>query len=156
MRRSFFSSVGRAGVFRVFISHHPTAIIRAAESAGVLVKRGNKLYKQYRGMGSRSAMSERSGSRLRYNASKVGSDLHSERLTRDEKTKVVPEGVAGLVEVVGPLESLLTTLMGGVAGGFAHAGAANVYEFQRKHEFWMQSSIGAVEGSVHDIREVTE
>ena len=65
---------------------------------GVIVKNG-KSFKPIRGMGSRSAMEERSGSRGRYH--RQGADHAAEGLTRSQKEKVVPEGVEGLVQLKG-------------------------------------------------------
>jgi IMP dehydrogenase len=129
------------------------------ESAGRLVKRGKKSYKMYRGMGSLSAMAERAGSRLRYNAlTDAGGDpaMLSERLTVDERTKVVAEGVEGLVEVTSDLPAVIQVLVGGIAGGFAHSGARTMAQFRARATFWTQSNIGAQEGKVHDVLQVTE
>lgn len=64
----------------------------------VIVKDGKK-YKFIRGMGSRSAMEERSGSRIRYD--RQTNKATGELLTSKEKEKIVPEGVEGLVEFKG-------------------------------------------------------
>lgn len=64
----------------------------------VVVKDGKK-YKFIRGMGSRSAMEERSGSRIRYD--RQSNKASGELLTSKEKEKIVPEGVEGLVEFKG-------------------------------------------------------
>jgi hypothetical protein len=50
-------------------------------------------------MGSRSAMEERSGSRIRYD--RQTNKATGELLTSKEKEKIVPEGVEGLVEFKG-------------------------------------------------------
>jgi IMP dehydrogenase len=61
------------------------------ESPGKVVESGGKRYKTIRGMGSRSAMEERSGSRGRYYRQ---DEQHvTERLTNEQKEKIVPEGV---------------------------------------------------------------
>lgn len=51
------------------------------------------------GMGSRSALEERSGSRGRYHAQQKEHAV--EELTEQQKMKIVPEGVEGLVEYKG-------------------------------------------------------
>jgi IMP dehydrogenase len=56
----------------------------------------------------------------------------SERLTVDERTKVVAEGVEGLVEVTSDLPSVIQVLVGGIAGGFAHSGARTLAQFQAR------------------------
>lgn len=125
------------------------------ESPGRVVKRGAKLYKTYRGMGSRSAMAERSGSRVRYGRQDAREHA-GETLTMAQRRKMVPEGVEGLVEMKGSVEDILHALMGGIGGGLAHAGAKTISEFQTKSAVWHQSAAGAVEGRPHDVLEATE
>jgi len=123
------------------------------ESPGqVVVANGGKKYKTIRGMGSRAAMAERSGSRDRYNAQ---SGKHAtEALTQQQREKMVPEGVEGLVELRGSVEKLMTELVGGVRSGFAHSGAADVATFQRNAKFWRQSTSGIIEGNPHSITDI--
>jgi len=123
------------------------------ESPGQLTIKGGKSYKTIRGMGSRAAMEERSGSRGRYfkqNSSK------SENLTPQQKLKVVPEGVSGLVEFKGPVEKVMNELLGGVQSGLAHSGTADVNAFQKKATFWIQSFAGITEGKPHSITDVQD
>jgi len=61
------------------------------ESPGKVILDGGKRYKVIRGMGSRSALEERSGSRERYYRQE---EKHvAEELTTEQKQKMVPEGV---------------------------------------------------------------
>lgn len=131
----------------------------ADESPGKIVLSNGKRYKQFRGMGSRSAMEERSGSRVRY--SRQDSTHASEELTTEQKEKMVPEGVEGLVEYRGSVEKVMAEFLGflprievwteafagGIQGGLAHSGAASIPEFQKRVTMWVQSFAGITEGT---------
>jgi len=123
------------------------------ESPGQLVQKNGKKYKKIRGMGSKSAMEERQGSRKRYSANE---NENEEELTVVQKTKVTPEGVEGLVEVRGSVENVMTKLAGGIRAGLAHSGADNIVEFRKKNKLWVQTFAGALEGRPHDIFDVHE
>lgn len=98
------------------------------ESPGKVVESSGKRYKTIRGMGSRAAMEERSGSRGRYFSQK---DQHvTEQLTNEQKEKIVPEGVEGLVEYRGTVEKIMSEFLGGIQAGLAHSGANNISFFQ--------------------------
>jgi len=125
------------------------------ESPGQIVTKGNMTFKTIRGMGSKSAMAERAGSRKRYFSET--SDLASGNyLTSNQKMKVVPEGIEGLVQIRGSVESVMDNLLGGIRAGFSHSGACQINSFRQKAEFWNQSHIGTIEGRPHDIRDVHE
>ncbi len=121
------------------------------ESPGQLIQKNGKQYKKIRGMGSKSAMDERQGSRKRYF---TGED--KEELTTSQKTKVVPEGIEGLVKVKGSVESVMTLLSGGIRAGLAHSGAENIEEFRKKARLWSQSPSGTLEGRPHNIFDIHE
>jgi IMP dehydrogenase len=89
-------------------------------SAGKIVVKNGKTFKCIRGMGSRAAMEERHGSRSRYY--RVDDEHQGESITAQQAEKIVPEGVEGLVELVGDVESVMTRLLGGVQAGLAHSG----------------------------------
>jgi len=124
------------------------------ESPGKTVDSHGKRYKTIRGMGSRSAMEERSGSRGRYYRQE---DQHvTENLTNEQKEKLVPEGVEGLVEYRGTVEKVMSEFLGGIQSGLAHSGSATIPEFQRKATFWMQSFACVAEGKPHDIQAIRQ
>lgn len=128
------------------------------ESPGQVIYKEGKKYKTIRGMGSRSAMEERSGSRMRYLKDKIGDNSTnvSETLTTQQKVKMVPEGVEGLVEFKGPLESLVQIFLGGIQAGISHSGAKDIKSFQKKATMWVQSTTGMIEGKPHDISHITQ
>jgi len=121
------------------------------ESPGKTVDSNGKRYKTIRGMGSRSAMEERSGSRGRYFRQGEETKVH-EGLTNEQKEKMVPEGVEGLVEFRGNVEKVMTEFLGGIQSGLAHSGCATVPAFQSKATIWVQSFAGVTEGKPHDIQ----
>jgi len=122
------------------------------ESPGKVVESSGKRYKTIRGMGSRSAMEERSGSRGRYFSQK---DQHvTEHLTTEQKEKLVPEGVEGLVEYRGTVEKVMSEFLGGIQAGLGHSGANTVPDFQTKATMWVQSFAGIAEGKPHDIHAI--
>lgn len=106
------------------------------EVPGKMVVIKGKKYKIYRGMGSLGAM--KFGSAERYGQEKTAK-------------KFVPEGVEGLVECKGSLESVLFQLMGGLRSGMAYLGAKNLQELRQKAEFIRISPAGLAESKPHSI-----
>jgi IMP dehydrogenase len=123
-----------------------------AEAPGQVIVKDGKKYKFIRGMGSRSAMEERSGSRIRYD--RQTNKATGELLTSKEKEKIVPEGVEGLVEFKGSVDKVMTTYLGGIQAGLSHTGAIDVPTFSNKASFWFQGTAGIVEGRPHDIQDI--
>jgi IMP dehydrogenase len=124
------------------------------ESPGTLIVKGGKRFKMIRGMGSRSAMAERSGSRMRY--SQQPDDDVAEELTKEQKDKVVPEGVEGLVQFKGSVEKIMNELLGGIQAGLAHTGAVDIHAFQSRAQVWYQTFAGVTEGKPHDITDIRD
>jgi IMP dehydrogenase len=130
-----------------------SAMAGAEESPGAVIEKNGRKYKTIRGMGSRSAMEERSGSRMRYFAgdSKMRENA---RVTNSQAQKMVPEGVEGLVECKGTTEYILSQLLGGIQSGVAHTGCNSIASFQARASFWHQSVAGLNEGRPHDIADI--
>jgi len=120
------------------------------ESPGKTIISGGKKFKPIRGMGSRSAMEERSGSRVRYYQQ---DDKHhsTEHLTTEQKEKIVPEGVEGMVECKGNVDKIMNELIGGIQAGLAHSGANTISTFQNNATIWLQSTVGLIEANPHNI-----
>lgn len=125
------------------------------ESPGQFIVDGGKRYKTIRGMGSRAALEERSGSRVRYHRQEKDQQ-HAEELTTEQKNKMVPEGVEGLVEYKGSVEKVLFEFLGGIQSGLAHTGAGNVADFQKNAAMWVQSFAGVAEGNPHNITNIRQ
>lgn len=123
------------------------------ESPGKLVTSNGQKYKVVRGMGSKSAMEDRVGSRERY-FDKTSNKV--DNLTRAQADKVVPEGVEGFTKYRGSVEKVVNELTGGVRAGLAHSGADNVQTFRQNTTFWLQSSAGAVEGNPHGLIKIID
>jgi IMP dehydrogenase len=124
------------------------------ESPGELVVTPEGRMKTYRGMGSMGAMAARGGSpqkeqtgrsRDRYGQQDVG-----------DFSKLVPEGVEGLVPSQGPLAPLIHQLIGGLRAGMGYVGAATVEDLRTKARFVRISGAGIRESHPHSIRITTE
>jgi IMP dehydrogenase len=124
------------------------------ESPGELVVTPEGRMKTYRGMGSMAAMAARSGSaqkeqtgpsRDRYGQQDVG-----------DFSKLVPEGVEGLVPSQGPLAPLIHQLIGGLRAGMGYVGAATIEDLRTKARFVRISGAGIRESHPHSIRITTE
>src|SRR5271166_519170 len=89
------------------------------EAPGEVVLYQGRAYKSYRGMGSLSAM--RAGSAERYFQD-----------SGEEPSKLVPEGVEGLVPHKGPVAAMTIQLTGGLRSGMGYVGAKDLPSL-RKH-----------------------
>jgi len=130
-----------------------SALAGSEESPGLMVVKDGKRFKTIRGMGSRSAMEERVGSRTRYLRESGSNKI--EELSVKQKEKMIPEGVEGLVEFKGTAEKIMIELCGGVQSGLAHSGAKDILSFQAKAKPWEQSTAGVIEGNPHNIHNIT-
>jgi len=108
------------------------------ESPGETVLYQGRTYKEYRGMGSIGAMSERV--RDRYMQQDV-----------TDGNKIVPEGVEGRVPYRGSLASSVEQLIGGLQAGMGYVGAHNLGELRRRAKFIRVSEAGQRESHVHDV-----
>jgi IMP dehydrogenase len=114
------------------------------EAPGATVETPDGTMKTYRGMGSLGAMQARR-SRDRYGQAEVG-----------DFSKLVPEGVEGHVESVGPLEPFVHQLVGGLRAGMKYVGASTIDELRTKARFVRISGAGLRESHPHDIRITAE
>ena len=112
-----------------------------AEAPGRVMEINGKLYKEYRGMGSRSAMAE--GSAARYGHDK-----------KDVNLKATAEGVEALKEVSGPVRKILQDLKGGIQSGMGYLGAATLPELRKKARYIRVSPAGQREASPHDVVQI--
>lgn len=109
------------------------------ESPGELVIRRGKRFKSYRGMGSMGAMVH--GSADRYGQAKV-----------KESSKLVPEGVEGLVHYRGPLGDFVYQMVGGVRAGMGYCGAKTIEELRKNARFVKVTHASMIESHPHDIQ----
>ena len=98
------------------------------ESPGEIFTSGNKKYKVYRGMASRSAQMDWRGQ------------------------SSSPEGVSTTIPYKGPVADILRDIAGNVRSGFSYTGARDLREFQSKATFLQQTPAGQYESSTHILR----
>jgi IMP dehydrogenase len=111
------------------------------ESPGEIVEISGKVYKQYRGMGSLSAM--KAGSAARYGHDKS-----------DNNRKLAAEGIEALKESCGSVDRVLAQLIGGIQSGMGCLGAANLNELSQKARYIRVSPAGQREAAPHDVVEL--
>ena len=108
------------------------------ESPGETVLFRGRTYKEYRGMGSLSAM--RAGSSDRYFQD-----------GGDEPSKLVPEGIEGRVPHKGPVADTLYQLVGGLRSAMGYCGCGDISSFQRDTQFIRMTHAGLIESHPHDV-----
>jgi len=108
------------------------------ESPGETILYQGRSYKTYRGMGSLGAMRE--GSRDRYGQQEL-----------KELSKLVPEGIEGMVPYRGPLSAVIHQLVGGLRSGMGYVGCHTIEELRTKARFVKITSAGLRESHVHDV-----
>lgn len=121
------------------------------ESPGDLVLVGGRRYKEYRGMGSLDAM--RAGSADRYFQERSEGPTPG---TMSGTTKLVPEGVSGLLPYRGPVSDVTGQLVGGLRSGMGYLGANDLPSLHERAVFVKQTAAGARESHVHDLDVVHE
>ena len=108
------------------------------ESPGETILYQGRTFKAYRGMGSLSAMAR--GSADRYFQEGDGS-----------LSKLVPEGIEGMVPYKGSVHQMLPQLTGGLRSGMGLAGCGSIEELRTKAQFVRISPAGLKEGHAHDV-----
>ncbi|MGQ9496445.1 MAG: IMP dehydrogenase [Thermoanaerobaculaceae bacterium] len=109
------------------------------ESPGEQILYQGRTFKAYRGMGSLGAMREGVGARERY--------FQEE----EETSKLVPEGIEGMVPYKGPLAAQLEQLVGGLKAGMGLCGCKTIRELQEKARFVRITPAGLRESHAHDV-----
>jgi IMP dehydrogenase len=108
------------------------------ESPGETILYQGRTYKAYRGMGSLSAMA--SGSAERYFQEGSGA-----------LSKMVPEGIEGMVPYKGSVHQMLPQLTGGLRSGMGLAGCSTIEELRTRAEFVRVTAAGLKESHAHDV-----
>jgi IMP dehydrogenase len=111
------------------------------ESPGETILYEGRSYKSYRGMGSIGAMQQ--GSSERY-------------FQRSDSSKLVAEGIEGMVPYKGPLSDTVFQLVGGLRAGMGYVGAQTIEELRRTARFVRISNASLIEGHPHDVRITNE
>ncbi len=115
------------------------------ESPGETILYQGRTFKAYRGMGSLAAM--KSGSSDRYFQESLG----VEASTDPSLSKLVPEGIEGMVPYKGSVEGLVHQLTGGIRSGMGLTGARTVEELRTKSKMVQVTSAGLKESHPHDV-----
>ena len=113
------------------------------ESPGEMTIRNGRKYKQYRGMGSLGAMTGGVGAGKDRYFQGSGSNMNS--------TKLVPEGIEGVVPYKGAAEQIVYQLMGGLKSSMGYVGAKSIEEMHQKAELVHITPNGMSESHPHDI-----
>ncbi len=71
-------------------------------------------------------------------------------------SKLVPEGVSGLLPYRGTLAEVTAQLEGGLRSGMGYVGARDLPSLHARARFVQQSAAGARESHVHDLEVVHE
>jgi IMP dehydrogenase len=108
------------------------------ESPGETILYQGRTYKAYRGMGSLSAMAKGGAERYFQDGNGVLS-------------KLVPEGIEGMVPYKGSVHQMLSQLTGGLRSGMGLAGCASVEELKSKARFLRVTDAGLKESHAHDV-----
>ena len=108
------------------------------ESPGETILYQGRSYKAYRGMGSLSAMAE--GSADRYFQS-----------DDEPLSKLVPEGIEGMVPHKGSVHQVIAQLTGGLRSGMGLSGCASISELRTAARMVRVTAAGQKEGHAHDV-----
>lgn len=112
------------------------------ESPGETILYEGRQYKSYRGMGSMGAMEKGSGDRYFQEGA--------------EATKLVPEGIEGMVPYRGPVRNTIHQLMGGIRSSMGYCGCKTIAEFGQRSNFVQITAAGVKENHPHEVRIVKE
>ncbi len=107
------------------------------ETPGEVVLYEGRSFKEYRGMGSISAMKG------------YGKDRYASGKT--SKNKTVPEGIEGRVPYKGKLSDFVFQMIGGLRSSMGYAGAATLKSLQTNTKLVKISNAGLIESHPHDV-----
>jgi IMP dehydrogenase len=107
------------------------------ESPGETILYQGRSFKAHRGMGSLSAMSKGSADRYFQDSG--------------ELSKMVPEGIEGMVPFKGSVHQMLTQLVGGLRSGMGLAGCSSIDELHTRSRFVRVTTAGHKESHAHDV-----
>lgn len=113
------------------------------EAPGEVVIMNGRKYKQYRGMGSLGAMTGGTG---------AGTDRYFQEVKGPMKhSKLVPEGVEGVVPYRGSVIEMVYQLVGGLKASMGYCGAPDIPSMQKKARLVRITSSGIQESHPHDL-----
>ena len=109
------------------------------EAPGEKVLYEGRSYKVYRGMGSIEAMK------------KGSSDRYFQDM-EDDLSKLVPEGIEGIVPYKGNVSDTIYQILGGLRAAMGYCGAKNIHEMKTKTQFVRITNAGLKESHPHDVK----
>ncbi len=112
------------------------------ESPGEFEIFQGRRYKTYRGMGSLPAMKSGSGDRYFQDS-------------KEEESKLVPEGIEGRMEYKGSVQDTVFQMTGGLRSGMGYAGAPTIKALREEGQFVKISNAGLIESHPHNV-EITK
>ena len=107
-------------------------------SPGMVIEREGRMFKEYRGMGSKDVLVEG-----RANDRYLGTSKN-----------VIAEGVVGLVPYAGELADTVGQLVGGLQVAMGYVGAKTITEFQARAEFVRITNAGVLESRPHSLSKI--
>lgn len=108
------------------------------EAPGETILYQGRTFKAYRGMGSLGAMKQGSADRYFQDGDAPLS-------------KLVPEGIEGMVPFKGSLEFVVTQLVGGLRSGMGLTGSTTIEDLRAKARFVRVTAAGLKESHAHDV-----
>jgi len=115
------------------------------ESPGEKILHQGRTYVVYRGMGSLESMRKGQGSRDRYSQEDIS-----------ESEKLVPQGIEGLVQFRGSVETVLHQFIGGLRFALGYLGARDVEQLRSRARFVRVSPAGIREAHPHDVKVIKD
>nr|WP_227717059.1 IMP dehydrogenase [Methanobrevibacter ruminantium] len=115
------------------------------EAPGDVVTMNGRKFKQYRGMGSMGAMTGGSGG---------GADRYFQELEKGshmKHSKLVPEGVEGVVPYKGTVAEVVFQLVGGLKSSMGYCGAKDIQTMKEVARFVRITTSGIKESHPHDF-----
>ncbi len=107
------------------------------EAPGEIIEYEGGLYKEYRGMGSASALKDSASARNRYGGS----------VTRMPR----PEGIESLVRYTGSVEDVVGAFRDLLAKGMSYVGAKDFASLRENTHWWQVTNSGIREARPHDV-----
>ena len=126
-----------AGAYSVMVG---SLLAGTEEAPGEVELYQGRTYKAYRGMGSMGAMSQQHSS----------SDRYFQDASQGAE-KLVPEGIEGRVPYKGPVNRIISQLIGGVKSAMGYTGCIDLETMRTKPQFVRVTSAGMSESHVHDV-----
>ena len=115
------------------------------EAPGDVVTMNGRKFKTYRGMGSMGAMTGGSGG---------GADRYFQELEKGSQmkhSKLVPEGVEGVVPYKGTVNEVIFQLVGGLKSSMGYCGAKDIQTMKEVARFVRITTSGIKESHPHDF-----